>query len=375
MQTIGRIRDFTSPGVYLDFLDRNEAFAPRIQRYLGAPSHELVVMPDLRPDIALPTGTCLFTADRIYPFGIGTDPGCGYGLWRLPDMAHALDASLVEHLTSRLLGPPTAEERAFVADRLDAPSRLLDLFLPGAAQLAAGNHYIELHRPLNQGQLAGPSDLLLVVHNGSLDAGLKVQVHALRLAGVASATVEREMPFASLAVGTPEADRYLELHDLALRFATLNRALLAQRVARLLGDPSLEFLSDMVHSGFSTTSWGYAHRSGTQLLMGEPAAFIGIAMMERGYLIRPGDRLSDSRHIIPHGVGPQSASTQHPRRAIGSNLSMAELQGMREAWQDHSTGIEGLERMGVLTIDVQTEPLVILKARPMDDRQARPRHA
>ena len=47
MQTIGRIRDFTSPGVYLDFLDRNEAFAPRIQRYLGAPSHELVVMPDL----------------------------------------------------------------------------------------------------------------------------------------------------------------------------------------------------------------------------------------------------------------------------------------------------------------------------------------
>lgn len=367
MLTTGRVHDFTAPGVYRDFLRHNQAIVPRLQHYLNARDRELVVMPDLREDLALPTGTCLFTSDRIYPLAIGTDPGCGYGLWRLPGAAASLDADLTQHLTRHALQPPTAEETTFVADQLSAPPSLRDLFLAGAGRLAPGNHYIELHRPVEHGTLATPDDLLLVVHNGSLEAGYKLQVHALRLAGVTPSSAEEQLPYATLQRGTPPFDRYLELHAVALEFAALNRTLLAQRIARLAGTRALQPISDIVHSGVATTATGYAHLSGTQLLTDQPAAFIGIATMERGFLALPNDHLHASRHVIPHGVGPTPRPHQPERHTIASNLSRAELEGIRASWRDHLTSINLLQDAQLITVDTQTDPMVILKTRRPTD--------
>lgn len=361
MLTTGKVHDFTAPGVYLDFLRQNQAIVPRLQHYLDARDRELVVMPDLRDDLALPTGTCLFASDRIYPLAIGTDPGCGYGLWRLPGAAASLDTHRTQHLTRHALQGPTTEETAFIADQLRATPRLRDLFLAGAGRLAPGNHYIELHRPVDHGALATPDDLLLVVHNGSLQAGYKLQVHALQLAGVTPSTAEDRLAYATLQRGTPAFDRYLELHAVALEFAALNRALLARRIAHLLGHPTLQPISDIVHSGIASTDAGYAHLSGTQLLNDHTAAFIGIATMERGFLALPSNRLHASRHVIPHGVGPSPSLHPQHERAIASNLSRAELEGIRASWRDHLTSIHLLEDAQLITVDTQTDPQVILK--------------
>ena len=403
------LRVFAAPEVYAAFASEAPDSYQRLLAYasLEDPSQEpVVVLPDLSPDNALPVGTALTTQQLLLPYAIGLDPGCGYGCWVLKGALGRISPDIlqdwVEQATWRPVGdeadwliqvtfegktlgstpvaPFAAVEPLAAAEQGTCPGALqrltervrqdlLGAFAGQVGAIALGKHFIELHsmHVLDDNSGLGSSDVLLVIHNGSLDLGLQVQKYALRLAAGTSPITPERLPVLALPADKPSGAVYMTWLAWVTRFAAANRAVLAARAAAALtpltGPLDVSMLSDRIHSGIDGRPGpGIRHLSGAQPLEDGRLAFVGGTVAGPSFLVRSGENLPASRHLISHGGGLDihaHAPTGVPR--VASNLPETRLRALHSRFRSAEATVQQLAAAGLAVPVARTLPLAIVK--------------
>lgn len=222
---------------------------PGMQRAVG--------LPDLHPGRGYPVGAAFFSSEIFYPALVGNDIGCGMALWATELSMAKPGVDALEKRLGSIDGPLDESW----ADAVASASLPITGYERSLGTIGAGNHFAELQQVdeiLDAGLFATlPIDrrnLLLMVHSGSRGVGESILRDHVDQHG-----------HAGLVQGGAEADAYLSRHDAALRFAGLNRQLIAQRVlARLktTGTRLLDVNHNLVTRETIDGVDGWLHRKG-----------------------------------------------------------------------------------------------------------------
>ncbi|MEQ4304003.1 RNA ligase RtcB family protein [Plantactinospora sp. B6F1] len=336
-------------------------------------------MPDLHPGKGAPIGAAM-ASTVLYPFLVGSDIGCGIAVFPV-----GLKRVVPEQIARRFpdldvpLDPDRdADDPAWAAVDAEIPAGYLD----GLGTVGRGNHFVELARiqtVLDPGHTArlglAADDLVLIVHSGSRGLGERI----LR------AHTERH----GAGPATDPAD-YLELHDAAVRWGSINRRLLAARVLHALGAEPTDPIVDQCHNLVEFRDGAYLHRKGAAPGDGRDVLIAGT----RGtcsYLVaaHAGPHANFS---VAHGAGRKMSRADALRRGrtkhtvaelrrtpVGSLVVCGDRQLLFEeaptAYKRIEQVIADLVEHGLATPAATTVPLVTYKtidrggdARPRRDR-------
>lgn len=259
---------------------RAEAQLKEVASWTGV--QKIAAFPDLHPGKYGPVG-CAVLADRIFPQLIGNDIGCGMSLFQLdlPVRKLKLEKALRR---MRALGKPASEGNG---RRLEEAGLPTDLFATSLGTVGGGNHFCEVQALAEaDGSIRlDASRLYLLVHSGSRGFG-----NALL----------GSLPDGAFAGLDPENDTalaYLHDHDRAVRWASLNRQIIAERAAEALRT-DLTLLVDAPHNLLARHGDNWLHRKGA-------------AVAEHGFVPLAGSRASASYLMSPVGQVDALGSLAH----------------------------------------------------------------
>jgi release factor H-coupled RctB family protein len=275
----------------------------------------VVGLPDLHPGRGYPVGAAFFSTGRFYPALVGNDIGCGMALWQTDIVAGKARLDKIDKQIGNL-DDIIGDDEWTLLERRDPewPARIAALsallqdagldtaHLRSLGTIGKGNHFAELQvvdavecAEVVAATTLAPKSLQLLVHSGSRGLGqavLRAHVDGFSHAG--------------LAENMPEAAVYLKQHDSAVRFAELNRALIAARIFQRLrceATPVLEINHNTVTAECIDGVDGWLHRKGAT------PSDQGLVMLpgsrdDYSYLIEPmTDAGSLSLHSLAHGAG------------------------------------------------------------------------
>ncbi|TCU75370.1 release factor H-coupled RctB family protein [Bradyrhizobium sp. R2.2-H] len=270
----------------------------QLEQVAGLPGvRSVAAMPDLHPGKYGPVG-CAILSERIHPQLVGSDIGCGMGLFQLDIAARKLR---LDHLAERMhaLDQPWAGnvENALADANLGATA-----FDAALGSIGGGNHFCELQAvdEILEPDAAARAGLdrnlaYVLVHSGSRGLGFSILERVLRDGSE------------SLSIGSDAANAYLADHDRAVRWAKLNRRIIAERTgaaARAALRPVSDLAHNMVESRPSAAGDVLAlHRKGAA------AADRGLVPVpgSRGtlsYLVEPlADMQPEALASLAHGAG------------------------------------------------------------------------
>ncbi|WP_428965788.1 RNA ligase RtcB family protein [Micromonospora fluostatini] len=340
-------------------------------------------MPDLHPGKGAPIGAAM-ASTVLYPFLVGSDIGCGIAVFPI-----ALKRAVPERLAARFpdldraLHPGRdADDPAWSVLDGDVPAGHLD----GLGTVGRGNHFVELARigsvvePAHATRLGiATGDLVLVVHSGSRGLGERILREHTEVHGAGPA---------------PDPAGYLARHDEAVRWGSLNRRLLAARVAHALGAEPTEPIVDQCHNLVERRDGRYLHRKGAAPGDDRDVLVAGT----RGtpsYLVAAHSGPA-ANHSVAHGAGRKMSRADALRRGrakhtveelrrtpVGSLVVCGDRQLLFEeaptAYKRIEQVIGDLVEHGLATPVATTVPLVTYKtpdagpARRPDRRRARGR--
>ncbi|KAF9464778.1 tRNA-splicing ligase [Collybia nuda] len=229
---------------------------------------QLVVgMPDLHPGNSFPVG-CAVACEGVYPALIGSDVGCGIGLYRLPS-------------SSRLLKPP----------KTYGINQLSSFEVGSLGTGGSGNHFAEICTA--EKTVDVPSDdYSVIVQTGSRGLGASF---------LANHTTTESNPY--LLPDSPPLTIYLTTHDYAVQWTVANRDLVAHRIKESdYGHVGLEKTIDVTHN--FVTKHNLTTSDGTQDLWIHRK---GAAPADQGVAPCPGSRGDFSWLLQPTGDGQYNA--------------------------------------------------------------------
>ncbi|GAA3572548.1 RNA ligase RtcB family protein [Nonomuraea rosea] len=258
----------------------------------------VAAMPDLHPGKGAPIGAAM-TSTVLYPFLVGSDIGCGIAVFPVK-LKRAVPEKLAARFPDldRALDPGQDPAWAVVKD--DIPAGHVE----GLGTVGRGNHFVELARigtvlapdhATRLGLAAG--DLVLVVHSGSRGLGERILRAHTEVHGAGPA---------------PDPGAYLAMHDDAVRWGSLNRRLLAARVAHALGFEPAEPIVDQCHNLVEVRDGSYLHRKGAAPGDGRDVLIAGT----RGtpsYLVAA-HAGPEAGHSVAHGAGRKMSRADALRR-------------------------------------------------------------
>jgi release factor H-coupled RctB family protein len=333
-----------------------------------------VGFPDLHPGKGSAVGAAFVTEGLIYPYLIGGDIGCGMALFKT-DLVRR-DVKLdrwaqisfdLEHVWTDEIAQVLAKEELESTD-----------FDEALGTLGGGNHFAELQaveevldaREFKRLGL-GKQQLVVLVHSGSRGLG---------------ESVLRDYVAEHQARGSdPEsfaAAAYLQGHDLAVRWAKVNRKLLAERFAQALGAEA-SLLWDGCHNSITSREFEgetvWVHRKGAVVAEDENVMIPG----SRGalsYLVKPmgdGERRAWS---LAHGAGRKWARSEARLRmrerfgkeqlvqtSLGSRVICGERDLLYEeapaAYKNIEAVIQDLVDAGLISVVATFRPLLTYKTR------------
>lgn len=260
----------------------------------------VAAMPDLHPGKGAPIGAAM-ASTVLYPFLVGSDIGCGIAVFPMK-LKRADPTRLAARFPNldRALDPDRDGDDPAWAVVADIPAGHLE----GLGTVGRGNHFVELARcetVFEQGHASrlglAAGDLVLIVHSGSRGLGERI----LR----AHTEVHRAGP-------APDPAAYLAMHDDAVRWGSLNRRLMAARVAHALGAEPAEPVVDECHNLVEVRDGMYLHRKGAAPGDGRDVLIAGT----RGtpsYLVAA-HAGPDANHSVAHGAGRKMSRADALRR-------------------------------------------------------------
>jgi len=279
-----------------------------------------VGFPDLQPGKGGPVGSAFVAEGMIHPYLIGGDIGCGMALFKTDLVQRDIKLNRwadlrfdLEHLWEGAVGEVLA------ASELESTA-----FDGALGTLGGGNHFAELQmvdevletRALKRVGL-GKQQLVVLVHSGSRGLGESI----LR-------TYVEEHQASGSDAESFTAAAYLRDHDLAVRWAKTNRALIARRFVEALGAEA-QCLWDGCHNSITRREFEgevvWVHRRGAVATEGEPVMIPG-SRGSLSYLVKPlGDGESHAWSLA-HGAGRKWARSE-------TRLRMRERFGMHQLTQ------------------------------------------
>ena len=243
----------------------------------------VAAFPDLHPGKYGPVG-CAVLADRIYPQLIGNDIGCGMALFQLDLPLRKLKLEKAVR-RMRILGEP---DGTCHRDRLEDSGAATALSATSLGTLGGGNHFCEVQTLADCDPDVGLDISLayLLVHSGSR--------------GFGNAVFANLPEFAFSGMASDNASSYLKGHDQAVRWAKLNRQIIAERAAEALR-ADLRLIVDAPHNLLTQEKDGWLHRKGAAKA---DTAFVPLAGSRAtpSYLLRP-TALEQAMASTAHGAG------------------------------------------------------------------------
>jgi release factor H-coupled RctB family protein len=247
---------------------------------------QAVGFPDLHPGRGVPVGAAFLMAEKFYPHVIGGDIGCGMGLWKTDLLRRKAKLDRWAALRFDLEHPWEGDTREVLA----AAGLHSNRFDAALGTIGGGNHFAELQAieeildARNMKQLGlGKDEMVVLVHSGSRGLGETVLRNHMD---------ERHAEGA--VAGSCAADDYLRGHDIAVRWAATNRALIAKRFLSAIG-------------ATSERVWDACHNSITPLPSPNDEALWlhrkGAVPADKGPLVIPGSRGALSYLALPLGDG------------------------------------------------------------------------
>jgi release factor H-coupled RctB family protein len=348
-----------------------------------------VGFPDLHPGKGSPVGAAFVTEGLIYPHLIGGDIGCGMALFKTNlvrrdvKLDHWVQVPFdLEHAWTDQIHEVLAKEELDSTD-----------FDESLGTLGAGNHFAELQaveeildaREFKKLGL-GKQQLVVLVHSGSRGLGESVLQDYVAEHQTSGSDLES---FAAAA--------YLQGHDLAVRWAKVNRKLLAERFAQALGaeadllwdgchnsitpSPGLEAtLSHRMGEGLGVRVW--VHRKGA-VVAEEEAVMIPGSRGSLSYLVKPLGNSERRAWSLAHGAGRKWARSEARLRMrerfgkeqlVQTSLGSRVICGERDLLYEEAPGayksieavIQDLVDAGLVSVVATFRPLLTYKTKAKD---------
>lgn len=279
----------------------------------------IAAFPDLHPGKYGATGVALLS-EKLHPLLIGNDIGCGMSLFALdlPTRKLKLDkaASRLRRLDALALDDPSG--------RLDAVGLPGDLFPDALGTIGGGNHFCELQAVESLFSASSSEidrqNLHLLVHSGSRGFGASVFSDLISHGADLTSGVE---PLSA------DGLRWLDMHDQCVTWASLNRCLIAEKVASAL-NADLRLISDTPHNLVRLTANGYVHYKGAAAVNHGDIAPIAGSRATLSYVVRATDKIDSALGGLSHGAGRKyDRATMHGR--VGKTRSERD-DLLRNAW-------------------------------------------
>lgn len=318
----------------------------------------IAAFPDLHPGKHGPVG-CAVLADRVYPQLIGNDIGCGMSLFQLdlPRRKLKLDKA-VQRI--RILGEPSD---GLNHERLDEIGLSPDLYPEALGTIGGGNHFCEVQSLTDAAEACdlSPSATYLMVHSGSRGLGTAI------LGSLGQDAFDGLLADAA-------AD-YVARHDQAVRWASLNRRIIAERAAQALRT-DVRMVADVPHNLLAATDGGWLHRKGAAVA--DELVPVAGTRATPSYLVKPLANAA-AMHSLAHGAGRRyDRSSMHGRvRGKKSDIAAMERNGFGgrlvcedrdllieeapSAYKSAEQVIADLETTGVATRVATLNPLLTFK--------------
>ncbi|MEV6971034.1 RNA ligase RtcB family protein [Hamadaea sp. NPDC051192] len=262
-------------------------------------------LPDLHPGKGAPIGAAM-SSSVLYPLLVGSDIGCGIAVFpiRLKRVVPEKLAARFPDLDVPLDPEADAEDPAWSVVDGDPAAAIPAGHRDSLATVGRGNHFVELARvgPVLAAAHAerlglAEHDLVLIVHSGSRGFGERILREHTEVHGAGPAA-------------DPAA--YLAAHDDAVRWGSLNRRLMAARVAYALGAEPLPPIVDECHNLVEVRDGAYLHRKGAARGDGRDVLIAGT----RGtpsYLVAT-HAGPEANYSVAHGAGRKMSRADALRR-------------------------------------------------------------
>jgi release factor H-coupled RctB family protein len=336
-----------------------------------------VGFPDLHPGKGSPVGAAFVTEGLIYPYLIGGDIGCGMALFKT-DLVRR-DVKLdrwaqvpfdLEHLWTDEINEVLAKEELESTD-----------FDESFGTLGGGNHFAELQaveEVLNAHEFKklglGKQQLIVLVHSGSRGLGESILCDYVAEHQASGSSPES---FAAAA--------YLQGHNRAVRWAKVNRKLLAQRFAQALG-AEVSLLWDGCHNSITPRELGgetvWVHRKGAVVAEDEAVVIPG-SRGSLSYLVKPLGEGESRAWSLAHGAGRKWARSEARLRMrerfgkeqlvqtqLGSRVICGERDLLYEeapaAYKNIEAVIQDLVDAGLVSVVATFRPLLTYKTKAKD---------
>lgn len=276
----------------------------QLQQVAALPGVQAVAaMPDLHPGKYGPVG-CAVLAELIHPQLVGSDIGCGMGLFELDLPARKLRLDQLAERLHALDQPWDGDVSSTLADA----GLQVSSYDASLGSIGGGNHFCEVQAiedilaPDVASQVGLDRDhAFVLVHSGSRGLGYAILERILR-----DGT-------AALDPASDAGSAYMATHDHAVRWAKLNRQIIAQRAAAA-ARAELRPINDLAHNMVERQSDGFAlHRKGA-------------AASDRGLVPVPGSRGSLS-YLVEPLAGMRTEALASLAHGAGRKYDRASMHG------------------------------------------------
>ena len=251
---------------------------------------QIAAFPDLHPGKYGPVG-CAIAADRVYPQLIGNDIGCGMSLFMLDLPVRKIRPDKAAQRLRGLEGPWDGNADLL----LEQQGFSGDCFAESLGTVGGGNHFCELQAIADMfdadtvNACGLDQDLaLLLVHSGSRGFGMQV-----------FARVQAHM--AGLVRDQAECVAYIDNHAAAVRWASLNREVIAIRAARALR-ADLRLIADAPHNLIEQRGDMVLHRKGAAKA-DMPLVPLAGSRDSLSYMLSPNLAAGTALSSLAHGSG------------------------------------------------------------------------
>ncbi|MEM7419061.1 MAG: RNA ligase RtcB family protein [Pseudomonadota bacterium] len=247
-------------------------------------------MPDLHPGRGYPIGAAFFTTNKIYPALVGNDIGCGMSLWQTTAKVSKVNVDKMAKRFSHVELPLDESWADTVNVRKREKGIAINAYDHALGTIGGGNHFAEFqaieevydHAALDELGL-NKTHLQLLVHSGSRGLGQSILVNHVTTHN------HNGLDVSDTCNDIDDFIDYMAKHDEAVRWAELNRELIAMRfleAIRAEGTCTLDVNHNLVSPKEIDGIQGYLHRKGA-------------TPSDQGYVVIPGSRGDYSYLVKP----------------------------------------------------------------------------